>query len=99
MDSSLFDPSKTNGKYQLDLSDNYSRIVVGSILRMLDLNQGEILEGSMKLNGGIINKLTWKEDTIPLKGFLQFQFESFHHFPPRIEDCLSSKHVSSMKEL
>jgi hypothetical protein len=99
VDASLFDPSKTSGKYQLDLSDNYSRIVIGSILRMLDSNQGEILQGSIKMNGEIIAKLTWKEDTIPPKGFLQFQFESIHHFPPRSEDCLSSKQVSSIKEL
>jgi hypothetical protein len=99
VDASLFDPSKTSGKYQLDLSDFYSRIITGSILRMLASNQGEILEGSIKMNGATVNKLTWKEDSIPPKGFLQFQFESFHHFPPRSEDCLSSKQVSSIKEL
>lgn len=99
VDVSLFDPSKTNGKYQLDLSDNYSRIVIGSILRMRDLNQGEILEGSIKINGHNVAKLTWKEETIHQSGFLQFQFESFHHFPPKSEDYLSSKQVSSIKDI
>ncbi len=99
VDHSLFDPNKTNGKYQLDLSDNYSRIVIENILRKRDLNQGEIIQGSIKINGIIFNKMTWKEDTIPQSGFLQFQFESFHRFPPKSEDCLSSKQLSSIKEL
>jgi Leucine-rich repeat (LRR) protein len=99
VDVTLFDTNKTNGKYELDLSDNYSRIVIDSILRMRDLNQGEILEGSIKMNGVTLNKMTWKEDTTPKSGFLQFQFESIHHFPPKNEDCLSSKQVSSIKEL
>jgi Leucine-rich repeat (LRR) protein len=99
VDLSLFDPSKTSGRYQLDLSDNYSRIVIGSILRMRDLNQGEIREGSIKINGLSVSKLTWKEDTIPPNGFLQFQFESFHHFPPKSEDYLSSKQVSSINDI
>jgi hypothetical protein len=99
IDVSLFDPHKANGKYELDLSDSYSRIVMGSILRMHQLNQGFIIESTMKINGALFAKVTWNEETIPKCGFVQFQFESLHHFPSKIEDCLSSKHVSSIKEL
>ena len=99
VDCSVFDSSKSDGKYQLDLSDNYSRIVMGNILRMRDSNRGEILEGSIKMNGENVSKMTWNEATIPKSGFMQFQFESIHHFPPTVEDCISSKNMASIKDL